>query len=651
MMDAPNYWRHKLRHCIRLMGRRSQKAFVGTLFVVLSSLSAAQGVRMTIQQVWSGLGSSKSNPYYANIENFGPHEEARLATTGVGNRSSIDYPIELPTGARKRILFTSGSYNDDLVYLRTSSGSKEATIKGSYSSEETRFGLISDNPSDLIFLKGPADLGTDGSTRNAAVGVGGCIPDDAPDRRYGYICLDALVLGDGTEKLRDQQIAAIRQYVQTGGTLVFIGGAAQSASNDPRWKDILPVSNTSVATNNGLTERIGKIRLGTIKSNVSKGTCYVRGFGAGIVSILSVNPFESPIRESEDRRSIMSKAVRAGHNESFNQILISQIGGVNDQDRYRYSSSSRLTPAYATATIAAPAAPSTMLPYPTSGAILDPYEIKPPSITAIMWILISYAIVVVPINFFVLRRIKRLELAWVTTPIVSILFSWLLLNSTIGLYKASATTRTTSIAILGGNSDESLIFGRSEMFFPRAKSYDLGLANVDSILAHEEYGYSSSNSSSSGINLIDDGRNIEAPNVQTGNLAFKELSYVQTTKELHGLSITLATVNGSPSLHIVNQSHSVLSGINLFGPGVRKEIKEPVPSGGSVQIPVADIIRSKPNSKEDNNVTGWQVLSATSPNKIIVLGAVDSMKVGPKYGQGHPSSKYMVLSVPQWSGG
>lgn len=275
----------------------------------------------------------------------------------------------------------------------------------------------------------------------------------------------------------------------------------------------------------------------------------------------------------------------------------------------------------------------------------DPYQIKPPSIAAIMWILILYAVFVVPVNFFTLRRLKRLELAWITTPIISVLFSFILLNSTIDLYKANATTRTVSIAILGDDGADSLIFAKSEMFFPRAKSYDLELENVESVYSHESYRYSAS----SGVNVVDTGRNIEAPNVQTGNLAFKELSYVQSSKELNGLKITLIRSNGAPLLHIVNQSHANLSSIKIFGPGIQKDVVEPVKSGASIQIPVTNIIRSKPNSKEDNSATGWQTLSSTSPNKIIVLGAIDSMKVGPKYGAGHPASNYMILSVPQWS--
>ena len=634
MPNLPNLWGHKMRQCLRLMGRGSQKFIIGLTMIVLGSSANAQGLRLTIQQIWAGLGTARQNPYYANIENLGPNDEARLSTGGNENHNSIEYPIEVPTGSHKRIIFLSGGYNDGKVYLRYSGGTKEATIRSNYNPEQTRFGLISDNPSDLIFMKGQAVSGPGSPTSETAIGIGGCLPDDAPDRSLGYNCLDAVVLGDGTEKLRDSQIRAIKIYVQSGGSLVFVGGAAQSASSDSRWQDLLPVAYLSVVTKGGLTQRIGTSRPGSMPLKVAKGSCTIRSYGAGIVSMISVNPFESPIRESEDRKSIMARAVRSNHSQALQHLLMDQIGD-HDIDRYSYGGSATYS------AMAIKSAATSRISF--SSTAVDPFQIKPPSVENIMWILIIYAIVVVPINFLILRKMNKLEVAWISTPVISVAFSMILLNSTIGLYKANGSTRTTAIAILGDKSAESLIFGRSEMFFPRSKSYNLELSDVESIIAHESF----RSNDSSGMNLIDDGQHVIAPQVETGNLAFKELTFVQTTKELQGMKISLVNSDGKSSIRIVNQSHSNLSSIVLVGPGIQKEIKTPVPIGGSVMIPADGIIRSKADAKQDSSVTGWQTVAGTSPNKIIVLGAVDSFHAGPKYGEGHPGSQYMVVSIPQ----
>jgi hypothetical protein len=615
------------------MGRITRLALFSVGLTMLGSMANAQGIRMTIQQVWSGLEPSRPNPYYANIENTGANTNGIISTDSSGNRVNIDYPVEIPSGSKKRVLFLSGTYNDGKVLLRTSSGSSEATIKGSYNSEQARYGLISDNPSDLIFLKGQTG-GVPGDTNESyAVGIGGCVPDDAPDRSFGYNCLDALVLGDGTEKLRDGQVRAIKLFVQSGGSLVFVGGAAQSASNDPRWKDLLPISNPKVVTNNGLTEITGNLRQGTIATKVAKGTCLGRSYGAGIVSIISVNPFESPVRESEDRRSIMSRAVRWNHKDSFRQTVSGQIG----QQDYRYSATPTFAPGYVPMTVSRGGTGF-------SSANSDPFQIKPPSLTSILWILVCYAIVVVPINFLILRKLKKLEIAWVSTPLISVIFSLFLLNSTIGLYKASATTRTTSVAILVDGGEEAMVFGKSEMFFPTAKSYDLELADVESVLSSESYG----RDEAGGLDLRDDGRHLIAPDVRTANLAFKELGYVQTSSELKGLSISLVKQQGETYIKIENRSRSTVTGMTVFGTGLQKVIEKSVAPGASLVYPVKDIISSKTNPKNPEQTSGWQQLATTCPNKIVALASIDSMHVGPKYGAGHPSSQYMVVSIPQW---
>ncbi len=624
------------------MGRGSIRAWIGVAAFAVSSISNAQGIRLTVQPVWSGITSYDATPYYANIENFGRNEEGVLTASSPESPSNLTYPVELPSGSKKRVLFTNGGFGDGKVYLRTSSGIKDATIKTNYGSEESKYGLISDNPSDLIFMK---NQGSDQSG-SAIVGVGGCIPDDAPSRSFGYDCLDALVLGDGTEKLRDEQILAIKRYVQQGGVLLFIGGAAPSASSDPRWKDIIPVSNSTVVTSNGLSQRIGTLQSGTIKINLKRGNCVTKSYGLGLVSLLSVNPFESPIREFEERRALVSRSMPRTHHKRISNLLQQQVGINEYSSRYGMGYASPSTSAAVYSPTGAPVPVATTksgMPFAREES-QDPFQIKPPSVSNIMWILIAYAIFVVPINFLVLRKINRLEIAWISTPVISVLFSLVLLNSTFGLYKSTATTRTTSIAILGTGNAESVVFGKSEMFFPRAKSTDLQLSNVESLVSTGQY----SEPNSGSLAFVDDGRQILAPEVTTGNLAFKEIAYVQTSANLAGLDISLETSNGIPMVRLRNQSHANLSGITLYGPGAERLIKKPLPIGANILEPISNLVKSVATKKEDDAKSAWQSLANAVPTKLVVLATADTMRVGPKYGDGHPASRYMVVAVPQW---
>lgn len=607
------------------------------------SAPAQGGLRLSVQQVWSGLNTNQWNPFYANIENQGSNENAVLTTSIDQDQTNIEYPVELPSGSKKRVMFLMGGYNDGKIYLRLSSSVKEATIKSTFGSEQSRIGLISDNPSDLIFLKGQSSSGNDNN--NNAIGVGGCIPEDAPDRFMGYDCLDALVLGDGTERLRDEQIRAIKQYVRSGGVLLFVGGAAPSASGDPRWRDIMPVQSSTVVTRNNLTERVGQAVANAKKIDISKGSAYTRSFGVGLVASLSVNPFESPIRESEDRRSIVSKVIQRNHHDQVQKMLYSQIGqDTDDYSSYAYSSRPAPVAARASGTATSAIASSSPRVAAFSRPEADPFQIKPPSISNIMWILIAYTIIVVPINFLVLRKLNKLEYAWISTPVISVVFSAILLNSTIGLYKASATTRTTSVAVLDSEAPDAIVFGRSEMFFPRAKSYDLKLHGVETILEERGYG----RSGSSGVNLIDSGREIIAPEVHTGNLAFKDLSYAQSSEELSGIKISLRRTGGDQVVRIQNQSHATVAGISIYTPGTQKFEQKPLASGASIEFKINDLLKVKPAQNKDQMNLTWQDVAASMPNKVIVFASVDEMHVGPTYGEGHPSSQYAFVSAPLW---
>jgi hypothetical protein len=621
-----------MRHCLNLIGWGMQRLFILTTVLAFSVLCPAQGMRMTTQQVWSGLSSVESSPYYALIENHGANDYGSLTANSPEIPANLEYPIELPSGSTKRVLFLTGGWNDGKVYLRTNGGIKEATIKFAPNQEQTRYGLISDNPSDLIFMKSQSD--TQGGSN--AVGVGGCVPDDAPDRSWGYECLDAVVLGDGTEKLRNDQILAIKHYVQEGGVVLFVGGAAPSASSDQRWNDFLPTTNSSVITSQGLTERVGFLDPSATSVKINHGSCFTRSYGLGLVSMLTVNPFESPIKGYDDRRSMMSRAMPRNRHTQIRDLITQQLGTSNEGAR-SYSHG-YLTPSRAVSAVYPSSGPS--------GSALpqnDPFLTKPPSVESIMWILIAYGIVVIPVNFFILKKLNRLEVAWISTPIISVLFSGILLNSTIGLYKSLATTRTTSVAVLARDSRETMIFARSEMFFPRAKSYNLHLVNVESLIAQQQYG----EASSGGINLIDDGRQIMAPSVNTGNLAFKEISYIQSSGQLAGLTMNLETEKSEIVLHLRNSSHINLHDIVVYGAGFAKALKEQLPIGANVSITVTDVIRSKLNSKNNSNVDGWQLIAAASPCKLIVIGKADAMRVGPNYGEPHPASQYLVIAAPE----
>jgi hypothetical protein len=67
-------------------------------------------------------------------------------------------------------------------------------------------------------------------------------------------------------------------------------------------------------------------------------------------------------------------------------------------------------------------------------ALANPRITQLPSLNLIALFTLGYVLLLVPINYLVLKRLDRKELAWLTTPAIIVLFS-------VGSYAIGASTR------------------------------------------------------------------------------------------------------------------------------------------------------------------------------------------------------------------
>ncbi|MCX8052194.1 MAG: hypothetical protein N3B12_00150 [Armatimonadetes bacterium] len=98
-------------------------------------------------------------------------------------------------------------------------------------------------------------------------------------------------------------------------------------------------------------------------------------------------------------------------------------------------------------------------------------DVKEPSINTIGIFLLSYLIVLLPVNYFVLRRKRRLDLAWFTTPVVVLLF-------TVGAYALGyaikgSHLRLREVRIIEGsqNARFASVVTDASLFSPARRSY------------------------------------------------------------------------------------------------------------------------------------------------------------------------------------
>jgi hypothetical protein len=355
--------------------------------------------------------------------------------------------VILPSGAKKKyqIYVKLNDYGDTTVSLRSgywvvakvkpridftsgSSGSNDYTVV-TVGGMDKRLSFLANEtyrlPASAIKSGMPSMPGMPGSGGSQVqFRIGWIEQQNLPDRPAGFSAVDMLVLLDFTASAASPEVInSMKMWVSGGGTLVIPSGADFRKLQEPSfYGELLPVTVTGAGQAAGLPSvesicksgPIGPIALArstpissrcTYSLQDSSGLVWgVRNYGAGRVVFLAFDPSAQPFRNwsgqtafwkslaGNPRMYMSSPALSL----SMNQVNMPGYGG----------SSAGLNP---------------------SAAVSMNPAVKTPS-PNIIWIFLGiYIIVLVPVNYTVLRMKKRLELAWVTVPAIVLFF-------TIGAY-------------------------------------------------------------------------------------------------------------------------------------------------------------------------------------------------------------------------
>lgn len=601
-------------------------------FVVSVSLAAPQ-LRMDATPTFSGAAPDTS-VVTVTLENDGPSAVGALEI--VGDQLSTVYPVDLPQGARKSILtFPVANYGELNFYLRTNQGSIRRTLYATYSGGNSSGSilLISDLPNSLGFVRqGPVGQPT---TTDLYV-----TPESAPDRPKAYQKLTTIFLGPGSERLSDGAVAAVQDFALAGGTIAFFGGASSPVLADPRWQTLLPGTNWTPKT---LPQGIripskGKLSPGPITISVPevvKPEAVVKRdqgqilesekpFGLGKVVVLGHSPIDSPVKEWEGRRAALTAFTVNAYQVHVNSFLNYNAGNVATDD---WSS------------------------VPTYRAEENPFETKLPPSQAIFGLLGAYFVIVVPVSFLVLRKMRRGELAWITAPVLAIAFAAALLKYSESLYRIALSRATTGVIIAQEGSTSAVFTGTTQMFFPNGGVHDLKLSRVDSVgvnLEPYERYRGASSEDFVGFNLVDNGE-ILAPRLESNNLGFREFSYTQLFDQHEWFRFKLDGKGG-----IVIQNASPYSFMGEFvdggymdqpielGPGESRRIvlHKEKPKGGLAQVGNSDPPRPPGMPPPPGSPASITDVSNTDPRfftlrrkQYAVYGTIAGVPVGPQLGK------------------
>jgi hypothetical protein len=231
-------------------------------------------------------------------------------------------------------------------------------------------------------------------------------PSDLPRKFGAYDLLDTLVLGEAPlSQLDPEQSKALRLWVAAGGLLVVTGGADFSGIRPAGLDPLMPVEvfgtepTTTIPEFSGLYgpfENAGPLLITRARprhgSTVLVGAAdrplvVERLFGKGRVRFLAVDPKQSPFRGWVGSAGLWQDVLLPA--AEFRQGRFS-LANFSSQ---------------------------------MSSTLYDMANVKPPSAGHLLLFLLAYLLVVGPLNYFGLRWARKLDLAWLTIPVVVVVFT------------------------------------------------------------------------------------------------------------------------------------------------------------------------------------------------------------------------------------
>lgn len=319
------------------------------------------------------------------------------------------------------------------------------------------------NPTVLLVAEADANVGFP-SWVSRASNVSRISPELLPSVHRSYESVRLIVIRQRLSNiLTPAQLEALKTWVELGGQLLIVTPrAAGEMKADPWIASILPapIETAEEARLFDLVADSGSeltllTRWGTrdpsarsLWDSPAGPVALERPLGAGRVIAMGIDP-----------SALSATELRTPAGMRMQRLLESFVLGWQPEDvRARhYWSTGQVDPAFSSVLIL-------------------------PNIWVVSAILIMFVVVVGPLNFFLLRRRKRLELAWVTIPGLSIFFFVAVYAYGVSAKGGDQHLASTEILHLSSGQEKGLLLWSSVQFSPKRRTYELHPGGQGAIL-------------------------------------------------------------------------------------------------------------------------------------------------------------------------
>ena len=382
--------------------------------------------------------------------------EPTQGTLGAATESgAVQRFVEMPAGARKEVtlyLQPEAFQRQVTIQFQEPNGTVKAVVETRVLEQSSsQFAIVGDGPGTLRPQLSTGD------------GIGVPAPlsltlADLPERSEPLEGLSAIVWADDSSGLNEAQRRSIERWVANGGQLVIVGGADWQART-AGFVEILPVDGLTAVDDveqAALASWAGAESTAVESATVSTGTLHdgargliraddgtilasMRTVGAGRVILVGTDLATDAYRGWEGSPRLWARLLPT------NGALEQFFGGFPPEE--------------------------TQNAMATALSNLPSLEVPPAELLLV--VIVAYILLIGPISYVVLRRMDRRELAWVTAPVLVVVFTACSFGIGNSMKGNEVIVNQISLIRSSGTGGAATIETYAGIFSPDRATYDL----------------------------------------------------------------------------------------------------------------------------------------------------------------------------------
>ncbi len=427
-------------------------------------------------------------PLEISLENYGEATTVQVEATIVTRISGSNYnttyqrEVNLSERANKRFFLyvipyvettnPSGSIVYDTSVILKAGGRKLGEEKVNLlpvSPTNYMVGVVTQDPSALTTSL--SNLKING--RNSRVSSVSMPLSDIPDQANGLRSFNALILGEvNTETLSVEQRTALRDWVEAGGQLILLGGNGWGRVKSAFSTALLPldISNyANISSLDGLVTPNGDELKGG--GALPRPAVMARGQVLQGARLLSYLPDGSnSLAVSAERRLGAGRMVGLTLDLAVPPMIDWSGASQIWQELFTFN----LTPFN---TLYQENNPQVKNAQDMLSFISSVPELRLPDIMPYFLILLLYLVLIGPLNYLVLKKLGRLELAWFTLPALGIVFALVTLNYANSQPPGDVLISQITVVQTGVDQETAQVRSYAAVFSPSERTYDISQAN------------------------------------------------------------------------------------------------------------------------------------------------------------------------------